>query len=280
MIAKLIVHGADREAALRRLKAALGEYEVVGVQTNLALLRGIATDAAFASGDVDTEFIGRHQSLLHPARAGQSPIVIAAAALSVLRTRAMNAANEVEPNSPWSAQDSWRMNLDGAQSIMLLNDGAVLRLLAHALAGGAHRLVWQDADHTASLRERADGRVAVTLDDAVRTVTVVQERERLVIVFEGENHVFELLDELSPPRSAMAGADRVIAPIPGRVASVLVEAGQVVVRGQVLVVLEAMKMELALTATTAGTIHRVLCQPGDLVEEGRELVDFVDTTSN
>ena len=60
MIAKLIVWGADRDTAVRRLETALAAYEVVGVATNLGLLRAIAESPAFLAADLDTGFIGRH----------------------------------------------------------------------------------------------------------------------------------------------------------------------------------------------------------------------------
>ena len=65
-----------------------------------------------------------------------------------------------------------------------------------------------------------------------------------------------------------------IAPIPGRVASLLVQPGDTVKRGQVLLILEAMKMELPLTAAADGTVSRVRCAAGEMVEEGVELVEF------
>jgi 3-methylcrotonyl-CoA carboxylase alpha subunit len=86
------------------------------------------------------------------------------------------------------------------------------------------------------------------------------------------NHVFDLLDPLAPPAAAVSGGGKIVAPIPGRIAGVLVAAGETVSRGQKLVVLEAMKMELALSAPADGLVEAVRCAVGDMVEEGRELV--------
>ena len=84
MIAKLIVHGADRADALRRMSAALADYEVVGVQTNLGLLRAVVGHPAFASGVFDTGFIARHPEMLAAPAAELEPAVWAAASLFVL----------------------------------------------------------------------------------------------------------------------------------------------------------------------------------------------------
>ena len=88
MIAKLIVWGEDRTAALRRLAGALAAYEVVGVHTNLGLLRGVATHPAFAGAELDTGFIARHAEVLLPDAAAlpaeTQRVVLAAAALAAL----------------------------------------------------------------------------------------------------------------------------------------------------------------------------------------------------
>ena len=84
MIAKLIVHGPDRETAVRRLEAALGAYEVVGVATNLGLLKAIAGSSAFLAADLDTGFIGRHIRADDAAREEPDPAALVAATLAVL----------------------------------------------------------------------------------------------------------------------------------------------------------------------------------------------------
>ena len=265
MIAKLIVHGADRAEALRRLSAALPSYEVVGVQTNLALLRAIATHPAFAAAEIDTSFISRHGETLMPPVATPPEVAVAAAVLDVLRQRASS-----NGNSPWQATDSWRLNVAGSQSVVLQAGEAVLNVDVVA-RGEACRLRWDDWAVTAFWA--APG--LLRLNDATRRAAVVRSDDTLTVVVDGANHAFVLIDPLAPPAGNVAGGGRVMAPIPGRVARILVQQGDVVVRGQVLVVLEAMKMELSLTAAADGVVARVACGEGDMVEEGRELVEFV-----
>jgi len=102
---------------------------------------------------------------------------------------------------------------------------------------------------------------------------VLRDGARIVVLAQGETFAFEVVDPLSPPGAAAAGAGRVLAPIPGRIAAVLVAVGDAVARGQPLVVLEAMKMELTLSAAAAGIVADVRCAAGEMVEEGRELVE-------
>ena len=93
------------------------------------------------------------------------------------------------------------------------------------------------------------------------------------------NHVFTTIDPLVPPGARGAGDDRVVAPIPARVTHVLVRAGDSVTKGAALVVLEAMKMEITLTAPRDGTIDVIRYVVGDMVEEGTELIHFAETAA-
>jgi len=101
---------------------------------------------------------------------------------------------------------------------------------------------------------------------------VLDAGNAVTAIVDGGNHRFTLVDPLAPPATEAASAGRTIAPIPGRVASVLVKPGDRVTRGQPLVVLEAMKMELTLSAASDGEVREVRCRAGDMVEEQVELV--------
>jgi 3-methylcrotonyl-CoA carboxylase alpha subunit len=85
---------------------------------------------------------------------------------------------------------------------------------------------------------------------------------------------FQPLDPYAPPDAAAATADRIAAPIPGTVLRVDVTTGDVVARGSVLLVMEAMKTEIRIAAPADGTVARVLVKPGDMVQEGMELVQL------
>ena len=115
MIAKLIVHGEDRPAALRRLAEALAEYEIVGVATNVAFLQRVVAHQAFASGAVDTGLIARHQAALFPAAAPVAADALLAAALggdagARRRSARPRARASGDPHSPWHAVDPWWAN--------------------------------------------------------------------------------------------------------------------------------------------------------------------------
>jgi 3-methylcrotonyl-CoA carboxylase alpha subunit len=287
MIAKLIVWGEDRPAAVRRLVAALAEYEVVGVTTNLGLLSAIAGHPAFAAAELDTGFIARHAAELLPAApaAGAETAeaadaaVWAAAALTAVRDQ--RAAIEAQaratgdPWSPWAAVDAWRMNGDGYQDLHFRRgDGAApVALRTHPLPDGSFRLDLPAGSVRAALAEDEAGPLLL-LDGVSRRLRVVRRGAELTVILAGRNQALVHEDPLAPPRVETAGGERVTAPVPGRVARVLVRPGDVVEKNAPLVVIEAMKMELTLRAPMDATVEVVRHAVDDMVEEGTELVTF------
>ena len=267
MIAKLIVHAPDRRAALARLSQALAQTEVVGVQTNLPLLRALATNPAFAGGQFDTGLIARHPELLDGTPTTPD-LALAAAALTLLHARAQSAITPTDPHSPWSAQDSWRPNLPGHQTLLLRHREETTEIAAHPAPNGGWHLEWDNILHTA----HHDGANLFRLGTTAARAAVIAAPPRLTVILDGTNHAIEELDPHAPPEVATAGAGRVISPIPGRVARLLVAPGDTVAKGQTLLVLEAMKMELPLAAPAPGTVAALRCAEGEMVAEGVELV--------
>jgi 3-methylcrotonyl-CoA carboxylase alpha subunit len=296
MIAKLIVRGDDRPAAVQRLAAALAQYEVVGVQTNLALLRAIAAHPAYARAELDTGFIARHADALmadaaltdaEPPDAARSEAtartILAAAALAALADRraahAADAAASADPWSPWNVADAWRMNGDGYQDLMLRQSEESVTLRAYPAQDGTYRLDLPCGAIHAEAVEDAETGMTLRVNGVLHRLRVVRHGGDLVVILRGHNHVLHLIDPLAPPQREDIGSDLVTAPIPARVARILVAPGAVVRRGAPLVVLEAMKMELTLFAPADGAVATVRHQVDDMVEEGTQLVTFVQAHS-
>jgi 3-methylcrotonyl-CoA carboxylase alpha subunit len=264
MIAKLIVHGPDRDAAVRLLRQALSEYEVAGVQTNLALLRRIAAHPAFAAAELDTGFIARHEAALLPPAEPAPPAALAAAAAHLAGRPAAAAA--ADPHSPWSAPGAWRMNGAGHLDVAL-RDGAGEHVLRATWPAGRLTLSWDGHEAV------AEGG-AVTLGGVRHAARVVAEGPSLTVFLDGAAHALGELDPTAPPDAAVQGDARVTAPMPGRIVSIAAAAGQAVKRGDVLLVLEAMKVQMRLAAPRDGVVAAVHAAEGDLVEDGTELVSF------
>jgi 3-methylcrotonyl-CoA carboxylase alpha subunit len=277
MIAKLVVWGEDRAGAVRQLRAALDAYELVGLTTNLDLLRAIASHPAFAAAEVDTGFIARHAAALLPAAAaGCPPGIWAAAALTLLRAQRAVADSQAagDPWSPWSAADAWRLNGEGAQALRLrAGEAAPVTLRAAPLADGGWRLDLPDGRVQAALFEDEAGTL-LRLDGVIRRVRVIRQGAALTVILAGQTVTLMQDDALAPPRGEAAASERVIAPIPGRIARVMVRPGDAVAQHAPLVMIEAMKMEMTLRAPAAGIVAQVRHAVDEMVEEGTELVTF------
>ncbi len=263
MIAKLIVWGEDRPAALRHMRRALDGTAIAGPRTNLALLRRIVAEPDFASGAFDTGFIARHPHLLAPPEA-PAPALWAAACLSVLAEAA------TDPADPWGAGDGWRVNGGAAAGLSLEHDGTQVQVAARAFGGGAWVLDLPDGSVTARLVPGA-----VLLDGARVRLTILRAGATITIVRDGANTVFTHTDPLAPPADAEAADARLVAPTPARVGSVFVQPGDAVVKGQRLLVLEAMKVETTFAAPRDGVVEAVHVRADELVQEGARLVTFV-----
>ena len=257
MIAKLIVHGVDRAAALARLRQALGEVEVAGVTTNVRFLRRVAASSAFSSAEVDTGLIERNRGEVLAPRPPAPPEALAAAALAELREEERNARGRAErsgdPYSPWHLVDGWRLNED-----------------SH------HDFVLAEGERQHHVRIRFSERIRVEVDGkpiqpskarAVRAAgawQVFHEGESWQLVPKDDLHRLEV--------DTQAGS--LAAPMPGKVVKVLAQPGARVSKGDPLMILEAMKMEHTITAPGDGVVKEVHYAAGDQVLEGVELLAF------
>ena len=271
MIAKLIVWDRDRPAAVRRLEAALAQYEVAGVETNLGLLRRVAAHPDFLAGDVDTGFLDRHPEVLASDSTLPPFAAMAAAAAAILADWGHAAPGAgADAHSPWGLASAWRLNGDGHQDLTLHHAGIDHALRAFPRPDGTFAL-------EAGGRRGAVGRRlgdALAIDGVRCRVPVVRDRDTFWVIVDGAAWPLRLVDPLAPPRSEGAGGDRLVATMPGRIVAVQTEPGAAVKRGEVLLVLEAMKVQMRLTAPRDGVVAAVRAVLGDLVDDGDDLISF------
>ncbi len=273
MIAKLVAFAPTRAEAATRLSAALRQYEVVGVRTNLDLLRAIAGHPAFRAGELDTGFIARHPEVLAPEPAAEPPLLALAAVAAAVLAQDAATALAATPWSPWSLPTAWRMNGDGYRDLTFTIGGADHHARAHPRPDGSFRM-----DAAAGTSDVAPGLDHVlTIDGTRRRIPVVAPTgagDAYTAIVDGVNWPMTLVDPLAPPAAAGAGGDRLLAPMPGLVVAVSTEPGAHVERGEVMLVMEAMKVQMRLVAPRAGIVEAVRVRPGEQVQDGAELVRF------
>jgi 3-methylcrotonyl-CoA carboxylase alpha subunit len=272
MIAKIIACGENRAVARARLAHALADTAVLGVATNLGFLTRVVANGDFADGAVDTGFIDRHRdALLAPANP-PSTLALAATLLDRLLSDDDRVRGEAAPD-PWSRRDGWRLNLAAEPHDFRFRCGETEQALAVTAMNPDH---WQLAIggklHDLRGERGPDGRLAVIVDGVRRVVRVLVHGAATAVFLDGASWLLEAIDPLAPPAGADAAAGRLTAPMPGRVVQVLVKTGDSVRQGQPMMVVEAMKMEHTIAAPREGTVAAVHFTPGDLVEEGAELI--------
>jgi len=254
MMAKVVTHGPDRPTALRRLAAALDELILGGIPTTAGLHRWLVEQPAVAEGRVTTRFLDETEigGVSEPAESA------GAAALAWTLAR-----RERRDAGPWGALGAFRLTRHRSPTEVFLEDSA----------GRRHEIFVPEVEATL-------GSHLVVRDEIQRTwpVLVDVEARRLAIACRGVTHVFRVLsrsEHWTP--SAIRGhgpAEAIVAPFPAVVSEIRVRAGTEVVAGEVVVVLEAMKMLHSLAAAGPGRVEEIRVAVGDPVASKQVLVTF------
>jgi 3-methylcrotonyl-CoA carboxylase alpha subunit len=270
MLAKLICHGPDRATARHLFARAIAACQVVGVASNLDLLHRIARHPDFAAGGIDTGFIAREAAtLLAPSTSPPAEILACAALAELAAERAVAPVWAADPHSPWDARDGWWTNLAPEREFSFtFNDEAVP--VQARVDGAGWRLRVNERVFLGTVE--AEG---FRLDGVTWDVRVVADGVTRAARCGGESWLLRLPDPAAFDADDSGGGDYLPAPIPGRVTEVTATAGAHVARGDILVVLEAMKTVFRLPAPRDGVIASVTCAVGDMVTDGQTLVLFV-----
>jgi len=265
MIAKLIVHGDTREQALARLDAALAQTHIVGPSTNVAFLRQVVRSDSFAHARLDTALIQREAAQLF----GQDPVGAGAAVAAVL-AHLLQAEQASAGADPFSARDGWQSHGTTRRRFELEMGEQTL----HAeLLYGRSGLQLQVGDGPALPLSWLVQGDALVVTHAERLASRVDWQDETAHVFTPRGAArLRLIDRLAHAGDAASEGGRLTAPMPGKVVSFFVKAGDPVRSGQALAVMEAMKMEHTIAAPADGVVAELLYAPGDQVGEGAELL--------
>ncbi|KAJ3563579.1 hypothetical protein NP233_g8852 [Leucocoprinus birnbaumii] len=302
MIAKVVVHGRDRTEALRMLRKALDDYHVVGVSTNVEFLRTLAGNEAFIAEEVETGFINKHYDELFPPIGEPKPDLLAQAALYVALRDQPTPSKSL--SSPWQTLSSRRFGGDVHERMITFQtegseDTMTVRVSPTRSKAGYYDLLVTAANgsttsyNSVPAQLNSSTSISTTINSVLAKTTVVSQKppsgvpasrspntnERLHIFSNGTKTTLVLP---SPNWLLSLGSDVLNAaakgglktPMPSLVVEVKVKVGDVVEKGQAVVVLESMKTETVLRASGKGVVRAIGCKNGEMVEEGRELVDI------
>ncbi|HWI99982.1 MAG TPA: biotin carboxylase N-terminal domain-containing protein [Burkholderiales bacterium] len=274
MIAKLIVRGADRDAALARLRRALADVEIAGVRTNVAFLRRIAASKAFGRAELDTGLIERNRHEIFPKRDPIGTDVLAAAAFAELayeeRTARERAQASGDPYSPWYRVDGWRLNEDSHHDFLFV-EGESEHPVRVLFSASGLRLAVHGKEHAFAGKPLDDAALSIRLDERTYRARVLRDGDDWHVFAGGDYRRLTLRHGLSG-QDEEARRGSLAAPMPGRIVQVMSRPGETVKKGQPLLILEAMKMEHTVTAPADGIVKEIHFAAGEQVLEGAELV--------
>ncbi|MBN3930372.1 ATP-grasp domain-containing protein [Streptomyces verrucosisporus] len=284
MLAKVIAHGPDRASALRRLRSALAETTVLGVDTNTAFLRALLAHPAVVSGELDTGLVDRDAASLLPSAVPDE--VYAAAAL--LRHAALepSAASPAAPVStggsagwtdPFSAPTGWRLGGEPAWTVhhLRIPGHEPVAVRVRGRADGAEVRIGDAGPVSAALRSQGEGasgegsgRALLAWDGVTHSFAHARSGGSRWLGRDGQS--WHLADH-DPVEAALRGgagahgADALTAPMPGTVTVVKAAVGEEVTAGQSLLVVEAMKMEHVIAAPYDGVVTELDVTAGSTV---------------
>lgn len=309
MICKLIVHDSTRAEALDTLVDALKDYRIAGVPTNIDFLIRCANHATFRQpGATHTGFLDDHMNAVLPPTDAKPPTQAVAlaslAALLVLEGRVdVHDVKEARRSqtSPWNTlSGSWRTFGSPTQSVELadgtLVDCTSLRDCSYEIAVTPPSLEDDEKSETTTFHLdgslSSDHQMTVLVNGSQKVLLTVALREvdgtfQVCLwphseALRNEGHYFwevAVPNPRIPSSSAEDGANAhhsgsgsVLAPMPGKISTVRCAVGDSVRAGDVLVVMEAMKMEHTVQAKTSGVVSSIDCALGDVVAEQALLV--------
>jgi 3-methylcrotonyl-CoA carboxylase alpha subunit len=265
LLAKLIVSAPDRPSAVRRLRRALTDYEILGPSSNLPLLGRIAPHPAFEAGETTIRFLGTY-NLTEPQP--EKPIPREAMMLaSAAELHRIPSSSDPFASGPWRLLRATTLDYDEH------------RVEAERAGPGTFRITAEGEESIVEVLYHGNGRIRALIDEEPLEAGILIGPEEVLISLRGETHTLRkaqppAVDETGPGADAAAS---LTAPMPGTVVKVLVEEGQEVEEGQLLLVLEAMKMEQPVSAPHAGVVHSLPFDEGSLVPGGAVLAEVRET---
>lgn len=269
MIAKLIVWGENREAALVQMHRALGQFHVEGLGNNIAFLDRIIRCDSFKHAKLDTNLIQREDTFLMNAEPASAETIVSAALIELLK----RFHQQQKSHSVWSSSPLWRVNVKTQYSVKLQLNQETIEVRFSAIDNGfiAH---YQGQEYPIQGQLLDTHLAQLNLNGQQVKLAFSADADHLTVFKEGQTYKFAYVRANYGNSDTQHNEGNLKAPMPGVITQVLVEANAQVKKDDILLTLEAMKIEYAIRAPRDGVITSAYFQAGDQVKAGDELVEF------
>lgn len=256
MIAKVIAWAETRDEAIRRLDYALGKLQLLGLRNNISFLRRVLMHPAHLSGEISTAFLDQYADLMQESADVPSVAWVVAALVK------------------GGMQGYWRNNAFRPVKHIFMFGDVSQEILITPARDNAYLARMNDAEYRVKITGCEADTWTVIFDGLRQVVTVVTQDDDFWVHLDGQAYKLKWMTPLPLPGAGVAAAGSLRAPMPGQVIRVNVEIGQDVRQGDVLMALEAMKMEHRIHAPHDGRVDRIYFQVGDSVQADVVLLEI------
>lgn len=271
MIAKLIVWGKNREDALQQMHHALGQFHVEGLGNNIAFLDRIILCDSFKNAHLDTNLIQREEKTLLQTKHEAKADVILAATFTELLIRFKHTQNNSQ--SVWQDQSLWRLNLKTTYPIKFtLDNHDIVVQFSQTTQGFAAK--FNGETYAVSGQILDQNTVQLRINGKDNKFAFSRNQAGVSLFTQGQNYRFNYIQHHYHNEDSVTTEGNLTAPMPGVITQLLVKRNTQVKKDDVLLTLEAMKIEYSIRAPYDGIVVETYFQIGDQVKAGDELVDF------
>ncbi|HZS79583.1 MAG TPA: acetyl-CoA carboxylase biotin carboxylase subunit [Ktedonobacteraceae bacterium] len=289
MIAKLIVSGENRTAAIKRLQAALEQQVILGVKTNASLLHDIAIHPAFQEGQTYTSFLETHHMLQEVEQESENIDSYALAAAAFYDLAGMSSLNNsgnghlsrITSNDPWKYLGPWRMTGEARNLTYDYRDTPYRLALFPPLNDEGSWTIEVNDEPALHMTYTTGNDGLILLKEGAKRIRAYVAHNGTETLVSISGRVYRLArrqppdaDIISHGGSAAHSQKALTAPMAGTIVKVQVHDGEHVKNRQVLVILSAMKMEHSIVAPYEGKVRRVNCHEGEVVKGGAVVVEM------
>ncbi len=277
MIAKLICHGKNRQAAIETARQALKEFIIQGLTTNKAYLWEVIKNPDFIGNKIDTSFCDTHQEVLldalNESRKAQNVNDIAA---SFLIFDFCKKQIEDRTENVWEEIGYWRYHMQLTVDV----EGVKVPVSIEAAEAGRIIGVINGVPFKVEFQQYDNKQLKIMLNGRTETVYCsVNDEQKTIVNFRGLNFTCFRTDQLNDTldyacKESVNDKSRLVSPMPGKVVKINVKEGDEVTDGTIMMVVEAMKMENNITASSKAKVKKILVVEGQMVDNKMQLIEL------